>query len=161
MGAKREPSSSQHRGEINRGLVNDKAIAWGGGVARKVATRFPDAEAAFKNEITRLALRDRLGRVIFTTGNDEITIASLIAQEGYGPSLFPRIRYEALRDCLEAVAERAQRVGASIHMPRIGTGSAGGDWGTVEELLDDVFIRAGLFVTIYDIPPKRAQLELL
>jgi O-acetyl-ADP-ribose deacetylase (regulator of RNase III) len=141
-------------------LVNDKAISWGGGVAKKVATRFPHAEAAFKEEMIRLASGERLGRVIFARGNDEITVASLIAQEGYGPSLFPRIRYEALRACLEAVAERAQRVGASIHMPRIGTGSAGGDWGTVEELLDDVFVRAGLFVTIYDIPPKRPQLEL-
>jgi hypothetical protein len=46
-------------------------------------------------------------------------------------------------------------------MPKIGTGSAGGDWSTIEEMLDDVMVRKGLFVTVYDVPPKRVQLELL
>lgn len=141
-------------------LVNDKAVTWGGGVARKMAGRFPDAEEQFKERIFHLSRSERLGRVIFSKASDEITVASLIAQEGYGPSLFPRIRYTALKHCLEVVTQRAKEIDASIHMPRIGTGSAGGDWGTVEEMLDDIMVRAGVFVTVYDPPPKRAQLEL-
>ena len=103
----------------------------------------------------------RLGSVIFSQADDDITIASLIAQEGFGPSLFPRIRYAALGSCFESVVLRATKHSATIHMPKIGTGVAGGDWSTIEEMLDDVMVRADLSVTIYEIPPKRVQLELI
>lgn len=142
-------------------LVNDKAVKWGGGVARKIAKRFPDAQEAFTEQVMKIPQRDRLGRAIFSKASGDVTIASLIGQEGFGPSLFPRIRYAALQTCLEQVADHAASIGASIHMPKIGTGSAGGDWSTIEEMLDDVMVRAGLFVTVYDVPPKRKQLELL
>ncbi|WP_172841146.1 ImmA/IrrE family metallo-endopeptidase [Rhodovulum sp. P5] len=141
-------------------LVNDKAIKWGGGVARKIAKRFPDAENAYSEKVMQIPQGERLGRVIFSEASDDLIIASLIGQEGFGPSLFPRIRYAELQTCLEQVADQASSIGASIHMPKIGTGSAGGDWSTIEEMLDDVMVRAGLFVTVYDVPPKRAQLEL-
>lgn len=141
-------------------LVNDKAVTWGGGVARKTASRFPGAEAQFRQQLVHLPRSERLGKVIFTRANDEITVASLIAQKGYGSSLFPRIRYAALKNCLDVVAQQAKEDGATVHMPRIGTGSAGGDWGTIEEMLDDIMVRSGLFVTVYDPPPRRAQLEL-
>ena len=146
-------------------LVNDKAIKWGGGVARKIAKRFPDAEEAYAEQVRQIPQRDRLGRAIFSKASENLTIASLVGQEGFGPSLFPRIRYAALQTCLEQVADHAASIGASIHMPKIGTGSAKGDWSTIEEMLDDVMVRAGLFVTVYDVPPKRVQqpmqLELL
>lgn len=142
-------------------LVNDKAVKWGGGVARKIAKRFPNTEEAFTEQVIQIPQRERLGRVVFTEASDDLTIASLIGQEGFGPSPFPRIRYAALQTCLERVADHAASIGASIHMPKIGTGSARGDWSTIEEMLDDVMVRAGLFVTVYDVPPKRVQLELL
>lgn len=142
-------------------LVNDKATKWGGGVARKIAKRFPEAEDQFTKALIQIPHNKRLGRVIFSKASEDITIASLIGQEGFGPSLFPRIRYAAVQSCLEEVADRAVSVGASIHMPKIGTGSAGADWSTIEEMLDDVMVRAGLFVTVYDVPPKRVQLELI
>ena len=141
-------------------LVNDRATKWGGGVARQVANKFPTAESAFTQAFLELPRAARLGRVLFNEASDEITIASMIAQEGFGQSLFPRIRYGALEECLAAVTTRALREGASIHMPRIGTGAAGGDWATIEEMLDDAMVRAGLSVTIYDLPPKRPQFEL-
>jgi len=142
-------------------LVNDKAIRWGGGIARKMAKRFPKAEADFSNAMIGLPRDKRLGEVIFSEAEDGITIASLIAQEGFGPSLFPRIRYAALASCFKRVALRATDKATSIHMPKIGTGAAGGDWSTIEEMLDDVMVRADLFVTVYEVPPKRVQLELI
>jgi O-acetyl-ADP-ribose deacetylase (regulator of RNase III) len=141
-------------------LVNDKAVKWGGGVARKIARRFPNAEKAFTEQVAQIAQSDRLGRVIFSNASEDLTIASLIGQEGFGPSLFPRIRYTALQACLQQVANYASSMEASIHMPKIGTGSAGGDWSTIKEMLDDVMVRAGLSVTVYDVPPTRVQLEL-
>lgn len=141
-------------------LVNDRATKWGGGVARKSARKFPEAEIDFSEQLHKLPQKERLGNVIFSDADEDITIASLIAQEGFGASLFPRIRYSALEEGLEKVTKVANRIGASIHMPRIGTGAAGGNWNTIEELIDDAMVRSGLSVTIYDPPPKRAQLEL-
>ena len=71
-------------------LVNDKAIKWGGGVARKFGRKYPEAEDDFSSEMIKLKIAERLGKVIFTRASDELVIASLIVQEGYGPSLFPR-----------------------------------------------------------------------
>ncbi|MDE0032540.1 MAG: macro domain-containing protein [Deltaproteobacteria bacterium] len=141
-------------------LVNDRAKKWGGGVARKVAHRFPRAEVEFSDSLFRVPRGERLGSVIYSRATDDITVASMIAQEGFGPSLLPRIRYAALERCLKSVAARALAEKASIHMPRIGTGAAGGDWATIEEMLDDAVVRAGLSVTVYDPPPPRQQFEL-
>lgn len=142
-------------------LVNDKAIKWGGGIARKMASKFPHAEREFMDQVKSIPRSDRLGCTIFSKASDDLTIASLIGQEGHGQSLFPRIRYKALQSCLQAVADHAVSKGASIHMPKIGTGAAGGDWSTIEEILDDIMVRSGLVVTVYELPPKREQLKLL
>ncbi len=141
-------------------LVNDKATKWGGGVARKAATRFPEAEKNFSQEIIKIPKAERLGKVIFVEAEAYLEIASIIAQEGFGKSLFPRIRYASLQHCLEVISKRAIHTQASIHMPRIGTGVAGGDWNIIQELLDDILVRSGIIITIYDPPPKRKQLEL-
>ena len=52
--------------------------------------------------------------------------------------------------CLKAVGDRAAELGASLHMPRIGCGLAGGDWSKVEPLLVEHLCGRGLAVTVYD-----------
>lgn len=141
-------------------LVNDKATRWGGGVARKTATEFPDAERSFSKSMIKIPRDKRLGKVVFSNATDTITIASLIAQEGFGRSPIPRIRYNHLEKCMLEVAERALYDDASIHMPRIGTGSSGGDWGMVKEIVYNSMVREDLSITIYDPPPKKKQMEL-
>jgi ATP-dependent helicase HepA len=49
----------------------------------------------------------------------------------------PPIRYEAVEECLAKVAETAREVKASVHMPRIGCGLAGGEWSRIEPLILD------------------------
>ena len=141
-------------------LVNDRAARWGGGVARQSASRFPRAEEEFAQSFRNTAKDHRLGQAIFVSGSDDVVIASLVAQEGYGPSSKPRIRYGALEKCFRAVAARAIADDASIHMPRVGMGAAGGDWNVISEMLKDAMVRVGLSVTIYDPPPKPLELEL-
>lgn len=141
-------------------LVNDKATKWGGGIARKTARKFPEAEKQFTENFLNIQSDQRLGSAIFSVVDSKLVIASLVGQVGYGKSSLPRIRYTALENALEAVAEKAVSLGASIHMPRIGTGAAGGTWAVIEEILDDVVVRRGLEITVYEVPPKRVQLEL-
>jgi hypothetical protein len=144
-------------------LVNDQAKIWGGGVARASAKKYPAAQQDFSQWIGQIPRRQRLGRVHFAAAPSDLTIASLIAQEGYGASSSPRIRYAPLEQACSAVAQFALDRKASVHTPRIGGGQSGGAWDTVEEIIRDTLVAKGVHVTVYDLPPKRqtAGAELL
>ncbi|MFZ0496848.1 MAG: ImmA/IrrE family metallo-endopeptidase, partial [Methylocella sp.] len=144
-------------------LVNDQARTWGGGVARSAAQKYPAAQQEFTRWIMSLPKRDRLGQVHFVSVGNNTYIASLVAQEGYGASNAPRIRYAPLERCFRTVAEFARDHGSAVNLPRIGAGQSGGSWDTVEEIIRDTLIAKGVRVTIYDLPPRRlnAGAELL
>ncbi|MGO8701220.1 MAG: hypothetical protein ACLQVY_26315 [Limisphaerales bacterium] len=75
----------------------------------------------------------------------------MIAQRGLRTLAgVPPIRYDALRECLEKLALEALKLQATIHMPRIGCGLAGGKWGRVEPLIREVVLNNEVFV--YDLP---------
>ena len=151
------------RGDDNRlvcQMVNDRARKWGGGIARRAAQKYPQAEKEFAVWLSRQPMTERLGMVHFSSAFDGIAIASLVAQEGFGKSSLPRIRYGALEECLRSVASYAREKDLSIHMPRIGTGAAAGTWEVIEEIIDECLVSAGLFVTVYDLPRRRQQLGL-
>jgi len=82
----------------------------------------------------------------------DVRVVSLVAQKGYGESNRPRIRYAALREGLVEVARRARETNASLHMPRIGAGQAGGSWTIIEDLIRTTCCEAGVQVTVYDLP---------
>ncbi len=140
-------------------LVNDRARTWGGGVARLTAKKFPQAQQEFASWLIQTQKRTRLGKVHFSSEKNGVVIASLVAQEGYGPSDVPRIRYASLEQCFASVAEFAGKTGASVHLPRLGAGQSGGKWDTVEEIIRDTLIAKHLPVTVYDLPPKRQAEE--
>lgn len=144
-------------------LVNDQARVWGGGVARASAKKYPNAQQKFSSWIVQIPRKERLGQVHFVETQPDLTVASLVAQEGYGPALGPRIRYAPLERAFSVVAQFALDHNASVHMPRIGAGQSGGSWDTVEEIVRDTLVSKGVHVTIYDLPPRRqsAEAELL
>lgn len=140
-------------------LVNDRALRWGGGVARQMAKRHPNAEAEFGLWLKDIPRSERLGEVHFATTVDGTVLASLVAQEGYGPSA-SQIRYQALSQGLKQIAKYAFAREASVHMPRIGTGGAGADWTIVESLIRQHFDGLPKGVWIYDLPPRKTQHDL-
>jgi O-acetyl-ADP-ribose deacetylase (regulator of RNase III) len=48
------------------------------------------------------------------------------------------------------VAENALELGASVHMPRIGCGLAGGQWAKIEPLITENLLLSNIAVTVYD-----------
>jgi O-acetyl-ADP-ribose deacetylase (regulator of RNase III) len=85
----------------------------------------------------------------------------MIAQEGYGkanrgrhqgsePNTRPPIRYDALEKCLHEVRSGVGDKGASIHMPKIGTGLAQGDWSVIEPIIQRTLEDLLVFVYEYD-----------
>jgi O-acetyl-ADP-ribose deacetylase (regulator of RNase III) len=134
-------------------VVNDSAITWGGGgFALAVKRRWPSAQREFTSAVTSNKNQLRLGNLVVYDVEEDVTLVSIVAQHGYGPSPHPRIRYGALKSCLEDVTQIATKRDASVHMPRIGTGLAGGAWPVVEEIVGDTLLQSGISVTVYDVP---------
>ncbi len=135
-------------------VVPDNSTAWGGnGFAAQVRKKFPTAWQDFRRQAAVEESKLALGRTYRNELAEDIVLFSMAAQRGYGPSDYPRIRYTALSSCLRELADLASAAGASIHMPRIGTGQARGDWNVIRELILDVVVQRGINVTIYSPPP--------
>jgi O-acetyl-ADP-ribose deacetylase (regulator of RNase III) len=141
-------------------VVNDKAQRWGGrGFAKYLKKKWPAVEKEFIKWRDSNSGDFRLGSLHKYYLDEKSLIISMIAQKGYGASFGPRIRYGALRICLQQLAQEALLNSASVHMPRIGCGEAGGSWNMVSELIDDELCAKGVVVKIYDLPPKENMQE--
>jgi O-acetyl-ADP-ribose deacetylase (regulator of RNase III) len=142
-------------------LVNDRAIIWGAGFGRAVRRKWPDVQARFAEWAVSHRAEFRLGNTHFSRVDDSLLIAQMIAQHGVGPSRTPRIRYAALETCLQQLADQAELAGAGVHMPRIGTGEAGGSWDIVSEIVEETLCEKGIDVTVYDLPssPKKGVIR--
>ncbi len=145
-------------------LVNDKAITWGAGFARSLRQKWPSAQREFSQWAMSGRRELKLGAVHVAAVRDDLLLVSLVAQKGYGETDRPRIRYSALEQCLASVADLAKRESLSVHMPRIGTGLAGGSWAVVEEIILQTLGAKSIDVTVYDLPnrksPAKPQLSL-
>ena len=132
-------------------IVNDATANWGGGgFAQFVRQRWPHVQQEFKSWASTNPKEFALGHVHLTEVQLNLWIVHMIAQHGYGPSVKPRVRYEALQACLRQTADLAMQLKASVHMPRIGTGQARGDWSVIEDLVKAEFCARDIRVTVYD-----------
>jgi len=127
--------------------------AWGAGFVLAVSRRWPLAREAY------LAQKQDHGLVLGTVGivkvEDAIWVANMIAQHGIrSQRSTPPIRYDALKKCLAGVASHAREFHATVHMPRIGCGLAGGRWEMIEPLICGELARIEVFV--YDLPGTSA-----
>ena len=99
-----------------------------------------------------------LGRSRLVPVEDDIQVCNMIAQIGHIPlSGMPPIRYFALGSCLNNVAAVAGVLGASVHMPRIGCGLAGGKWEVVEAIIEETLVSQGIDVYVYDLEEARHE----
>lgn len=141
-------------------IVNDKTPNWGGGgFASRLRGRWPQVQDDFQNWTSNQRSALRLGNVRFCGVREDLTVASIVAQHGYGPSEKPRIRYTALREGLQSVAKAASVRNATIHMPRIGTGQAGGTWEIISDIIQEALVDEGHRVTVYDPPGTKPKMS--
>jgi Zn-dependent peptidase ImmA (M78 family) len=135
-------------------VVNDATPNWGAGFGKVVQQKWPDVQGAFREAWIKKG-RLHLGDIYFCSPESDITVCQLVCQRGYGPSERVRLRYSALKECLKLLRDKCIAENATIHMPRIGSGEAGGSWALVSALIDEVLCAAGLSVTVYDLPIKQ------
>ncbi|MGW7291686.1 Appr-1-p processing protein [Streptomyces xiamenensis] len=126
---------------------------WGKGFVLAVSRRWPEPERAYRRWHRERADNDfGLGAVQFVEVRRDITVANMIGQHGMKTgSQGKPIRYEALERCLRTVAAAAVAREASVHMPRIGCGLAGGTWARIGPIVEETLCRSGVPTTVYDV----------
>lgn len=125
---------------------------WGKGFVLAVSRRWPEPEAAYRRWHRERAKNDfGLGAVQLVQVARYTWVANMIGQHGMrtGSQGVP-VRYEAIDTALATLADKAVELDASVHMPRIGCGLAGGKWSRVEPLISERLVARGIAVTVYD-----------
>ncbi|HEY1174227.1 MAG TPA: macro domain-containing protein [Verrucomicrobiae bacterium] len=126
--------------------------AWGKGFVTSISKRWKEPEARYRAWFQgEEKIPFALGEVQFVSVTPDITIANLIGQRNIRTrTKVPPIRYDAVQAGLAKVAEHALKHSASVHMPRIGCGLAGGKWEEILPLIEAELIAQGISVTVYD-----------
>jgi O-acetyl-ADP-ribose deacetylase (regulator of RNase III) len=127
--------------------------AWGAGFVLALSRKWDGPEDQYR----RIPAKKRkLGYVQYVPVGDNMYVANMIGQENIGPNEFgvPPVRYGAIGTCLKKTAEFARTLDsgngpASIHMPRIGCGLAGGSWDVMEKIIEEA-VGDDISVTVYD-----------
>lgn len=124
---------------------------WGKGFVMAVSKRWKLPEQSYRNWYK--SKEDfSLGAVQFVQVETDIWVANLIGQHkvnkderGNAP-----IRYEAVLAGLDKIGIFAAENNATVHMPRIGCGLAGGTWDQIEPLLNSAIADRDILITVYD-----------
>src|SRR5579862_2016454 len=129
---------------------------WGRGFVLALSRKWPQPEARYRawhrGEETDVPFE--LGQVQFVQVESTIWVANLIGQRDIrSRGKVPPIRYEAVREGLKRVAPKAASLKASVHMPRIGCGLAGGKWEAMQPVIREELAEKGISVTVYDLAP--------
>jgi O-acetyl-ADP-ribose deacetylase (regulator of RNase III) len=145
--------ATQPRGDGPKIIVHvcNDVGGWGRGFVVAVSRRWPEPERAYR-EWHRDGAGFALGATQFVAVSPGLWVANLIGQHGLRRSGGrPPIRYDAVRAGLAEVAAKAAELGASVHMPRIGAGLAGGSWPEIEQIINDEVTTRDIPVTVYDL----------
>lgn len=134
---------------------------WGAGFTNAINGRWSEPGRRYfawhKTHLTE-GIRFGLGEVqLVSVATEEprgrTYVCNMIAQCGTRSARNPiPLNYEALRNCLIEVEKLSVKLMATIHMPRIGCGLAGGSWERVEHLIKVILIDHHHSVTVYDLP---------
>lgn len=125
---------------------------WGSGFVIALSKKWQKPEEYYRYEQPRV-----LGNVGYVSVEEDIVIANMIAQDGINPKLKkgkenPPIKYDALVDCLLQLNRFCEKNNATLHMPRIGSDRAGGNWIAIEALIQE-FIHIPVYV--YDLEARK------
>lgn len=137
--------------------------AWGSGFVMELSKKWKQPQETYLK--THYLY---LGEIQIVEVEPGIKVINMIAQHGTGTHLgVPPIRYMALINCLGKVKTFLERKedneaidirGYSIHMPRIGTCRAGGDWNVIETIINEILGYHNIFV--YDLPKNHPHHQI-
>ena len=122
---------------------------WGEGFTESLSSRWVLPERQYRLEHSFFG-RLHMGDIQIVQVCEDTYVLNMISQQGvwYSGRKDIPLRYDELSECLSKVSRAANNIGASIHMPRIGCGLAGGKWEKVVRLVEKHL--TGLEVHVYD-----------
>ncbi|GAA3917988.1 Appr-1-p processing protein [Chitinophaga oryziterrae] len=125
---------------------------WGKGFVLALSDRWEQPETEFR-EWYKSQDNFKLGEVQFVEVENNIWIANIIGQHKIvnDKKGNPPVRYEAIEAGLNKVGDFARNLNATVHMPRIGCGLAGGKWEIIEPLIIKGISDNDIEVTVYDL----------
>ena len=128
---------------------------WGKGFVLAISKKWPEPERQFLNWYKGRSNNSfGLGAVHFVKvekSPDEVWVANMIGQHGVKTTHEgPPIRYQAVESCLDKVSEKAKKLNATIHMPRIGCGLAGGKLEKIKSIIKNTLSSQDVQVYVYD-----------
>ncbi|WP_103068221.1 macro domain-containing protein [Aquimarina sediminis] len=125
---------------------------WGKGFVLAVSKKWTKPESAYREWYRNRGNNDfDLGAIQLVQVSKDIFVGNMIAQKGIkAKNKEIPIRYEAVKECLVKISSEATKLGASIHMPRIGCGLAGGKWEDIEPIITDTLLEKNIKVYVYD-----------
>ncbi len=144
------------QGDITKPIAKNIVIAhvcndlglMGSGVAKALSDKWRTVkwcyekwhETNYRSNRTTDYYPFELGKVQFVQVDDDndIVVCNMIAQH----SIMSRgekkpIRYDALRECLKEVYKYCHLNKMNLHMPKIGSVRAGGDWDTITDIIKE------------------------
>jgi O-acetyl-ADP-ribose deacetylase (regulator of RNase III) len=144
-----QPASSGNKIIVH--VCNDIG-GWGRGFVMALSARWPQPEQQYRKWFQSNE-NFALGEVQLVQVEEDIWVANMIGQRDVKPdkSGNPPVRYEAIAKALSKVADFATEKNASVHMPRIGCGLAGGTWDQMEPVIINELINRRIPVTVYDL----------
>ncbi len=101
-------------------------------------------------------------KAAFILGNSQLVkvkenlyVFQMLAQKGVRPKGDEvLLKYPELRKCLIDLRITATEMNASVHMPVIGAGQAGGDWNIIIGMIHDELVNFNIKVNVYLLPGK-------
>lgn len=133
---------------------------WNAGFVRALSARYHQPERDYRRWAqTKAPIPLALGQVQFVKVRSGLCVANIIGQHGIRSNGNPRpIRYDALQRGLARVCQIALDHDATVHMPRLGAGLAGGDWAIIAKIINQELCIHGVNVTVYDLPTTQPDL---
>jgi len=136
-------------------ITNDEG-GWGKGFVLALEAAFPGVRARWKR------INQTLGHFWLDEEGAGVGFAHICAQSGYLSVYNPEpLNYLVLESGLAWLGHRVwqmnqkdPRYPISVHMPRIGTGLAGGRWETIEPFIVKELVGRGVEVYVYDLEKK-------
>lgn len=127
---------------------------WGRGFVIALSRRWPEPEKAFRDWYAAQN-NFALGETQIVQVEPGLFVANMIGQRDIKRKSTPQtspppVRYDAIRNCLAQLAIEARSRNASVHMPRIACGLAGGKWEKVEPLIEATLLVEDIPVFVYD-----------
>jgi O-acetyl-ADP-ribose deacetylase (regulator of RNase III) len=124
---------------------------WGKGFVMAISKKWPAPEKKYR-EWYQSKENFALGEIELVPVEENIWVANVIGQRNINKDEFgnPPVRYDAIENGLYKVAVFAKHNNASVHMPRIGCGLAGGKWENMELIIIKALSQKNIQVTVYD-----------